>query len=175
MLPTIGMGLFENTIFLFTIATMSHLGDPSPLPLSCTISLSGLGGAPAFCMIASALGKDTISPSKRWCPTASVGLFCRVGKVFSHFLHCRNILLTDPSSNWNLPTSCPSLSLLSVHSTPREPCNSMRITSSLPNFANWGGRGNVDRGEIVMGINIGPVVPSQNFYKCRVRISAHGC
>ena len=157
-LPTMGMGLFENTIFFFTIATMSHLGDPSPLLSPCTTAPLEFGGAAAFCITASALGKDTISPSKWWCPTTRVGLLCRIGMEFSHLLHChRNIfiwLLTDPSSNWNLPTSCPSLSLLSLHSTPREPCNSIRTTSSLPNFANWGGRGKVDAGEIVMGINI---------------------
>jgi len=63
--------------------------------------------------------------------------------------------LTDPSSNRNVPTICPSLSLLSVHSTSSEPCSSMRTSSSFPSFVSCAGSEAVDEDVIVIGINIG--------------------
>ena len=67
-------------------------------------------------------------------------------------------VLTDPSSSRNFPTSCPSRSLGSAHSTSSAPCSSISTSSSFPSFASCGGRGADEFGEpaeMVMGISIG--------------------
>lgn len=84
--PTIGNGRFENTIFFFTIATMSQLAGslfgcfivpPSIASSSAALSFA-MGceakGRPHRCKTPSGLGRETILPSSRWCPIESVGL-----------------------------------------------------------------------------------------------------
>lgn len=84
-LPTIGIGRFANTIFRFTIATMSQLfGAPFVCCESCSESSTDIdspgasSGASARCSTASGFARFTSLPSSRWWPINSVGLFCWV-------------------------------------------------------------------------------------------------